>query len=153
MTAKPGPLLAERVVGLAASHEEHRHFVLMKVLRGPEVIGLPSSSDFFLHAPVACSMRECSTKSSRSGACRNSPAGRCIIFTTHYLEEADILANRKARCITMPFALCLRDFSACVTGRAGTWESPSRGHFTRVEAQVCPLARSPHYQTPRSTEY
>ena len=24
------------------------------------------------------------------------PAGRCIIFTTHYLEEADILANRKA---------------------------------------------------------
>ena len=23
-------------------------------------------------------------------------AGRCIIFTTHYLEEADILANRKA---------------------------------------------------------
>ena len=22
--------------------------------------------------------------------------GRCIIFTTHYLEEADILANRKA---------------------------------------------------------
>ena len=27
---------------------------------------------------------------------QNKRAGRCIIFTTHYLEEADILANRKA---------------------------------------------------------